>query len=108
MRVLPLCAAALLAALSGCARESYILRTPGLRAEDSPKLLDVLRNFDGVADVRLSSTREIAFVKTRDRTPLSELAVVSSVKGLGIDVSSFEHPDWAKIPFYVMNASGGG
>ena len=108
MRSLPLWAAALFAALSGCATESYVLRTPGLRPEDSPKLLDVLRKFDGVAEVRLTSTLEMAVVRTRDRTPIPELAVVSSLKALGIEVSSFEHPDWAKIPVYVMSASGGG
>jgi len=108
MRRPPLWAAALLAALSGCATESYVLRTPGLRPEDSPKLLDALRKFDGVAEVRLPSTLEMAVVSTRNRTPLPELTVVSSLKGLGIEVSSFEHPDWAKIPVYVMSASGGG
>ncbi|MFN0057646.1 MAG: hypothetical protein ACKVX7_04245 [Planctomycetota bacterium] len=108
MRIFPLCAAALVAALSGCATESYILRTPALRVADSQKLVDGLKKFDGVAEVRLTSTRDIAFVSTRARTPLSESAVVSSMKSLGIEVSSFEHPEWAKLPVYVINASGGG
>lgn len=108
MKCLSLCAAALLAALSGCATESYVLRTPGLRPEDAPKLLDGLSKFDGVAEVSLTSSLDEAVVSTRNHTPLSEMAVVSSLQGLGIEVSSFEHPDWAKIPVLVMSASGGG
>lgn len=86
--------------------EAYQLQVSGLKASDLPRIEPVLRALDGVNGLSVPADGTLA-ITTSNQAFLPESTVKSALKELGLNVESVTEPGWARMPVYVVQATGG-